>query len=53
MHFMVFDGVVPKLAPKTVKDQHGVVAENSIFVGQGFFPIESWENLCCPVGRVR
>lgn len=38
MHFMVFDGVVPKLAPKTVKEQYGVVAENLDLYGTRFFP---------------
>lgn len=38
MHFMVFDGVVPKIAPKAVKEQNGVVAENLDLYGTRFFP---------------
>lgn len=38
MHFMVFDGVVPKLAPKAIKEQNGVVAENLDLYGTRFLP---------------
>lgn len=38
MHFMVFNGVVPKVAPKTIKEQNGVVAENLDLYGTRFLP---------------
>lgn len=38
MHFMVFEGVVPKVSPKAIKEQHGVVAENLDLYGTRFLP---------------
>lgn len=38
MHFMVFDGVVPKIAPKTIKEQNSVIAENLDLYGTRFLP---------------
>lgn len=38
MHFMVFDGLVPKIAPKAIKEQNGVVAENLDLYGTRFLP---------------
>ena len=38
MHFMVFDGVVPKNAPKAIKEQNGVIAENLDLYGTRFLP---------------
>lgn len=38
MHFMVFDGVVPKIAPKALKEQNGVIAENLDLYGTRFLP---------------
>lgn len=38
MHFMVFDGLVPKIAPKALKEQNGVVVENLDLYGTRFLP---------------
>lgn len=38
MHFMVFDGLVPKVAPKALKEQNGVVVENLDLYGTRFLP---------------
>lgn len=38
MHFMSFGGVIPKIAPKAVKEQNGVIAENLDLYGVRFLP---------------